>query len=252
VTLEEVFEKTRAASLREDWQGVIKWDGRMDEMMEDQPDAFCNNLLEAFSSAHRRAFSSTGSKDHTLSIVRLETRRVEVLGKMQRFRDQGMALCTVADKVLVLGKRQWSETYLQRARKIAEAHGFFSVECESCLGLGKLAMAGGRKQEGVELLRNALVCVPLCEREDTIMELNALLNFTDALFDTHAIDEVEPLVARYLEAAKAESQKRGRLSFSELYSLYASARLHEVLCTYYPSRMGSHSQSSALAFHQSR
>ena len=63
------------------------------------------------------------------------------------------------------------------------------------------------------------------------MELNVLNSFTDALFDTHAIDEVEPLVARYIEAAKAESEKKGRLIITELRSLFTSARLHEVLCS---------------------
>jgi hypothetical protein len=111
-------------------------------------------------------------------------------------------------------------------------------------------MEGGRKQEGVELLRNALACVPLCEGDATIMELNALLSFTDVLFETLAIDEAEPLVARFLEAAKAESQKRGCLRISELHSLYASARLHEVLCTH-PPRVGAPSECSDLAFHQS-
>ena len=124
--------------------------------------------------------------------------------------------------------------YFQRARKIAEAHGFFSVECQSCLGLGKLAMERGRAEEGVELLRHALVCVPLCEVEDTMMELNVLLDFTQALFSTRAIDEVEPLVARFREAAKAESEKQGRLGFSEIRSFYTSAQLHEVLCTCTP------------------
>jgi tetratricopeptide (TPR) repeat protein len=251
VTLDDAVERVTAANLRQDWRGVIKWEGRMDEMMEHAPDAVCNEILEVFCNAHEGAFNLTGSKDNSLSIVRLETRKFEVLGKMQRFRDQGQALCRVADYLLGLGRRQEAEGYFQRARKIAEAHGFFSVECRSCLGLGKLAMTGGRKQEGVELLRNALVCVPLFEEEDTIIELNILLSFTDALFDTYAIDEAEPLVARFLEAAKAESQKQGRLHLSEFYSLYTSARLYEVLCTH-PPRVGPPLHCSALAFHQSQ
>jgi hypothetical protein len=92
----------------------------------------------------------------------------------------------------------------------------------------------GREEDGVELMRNALVCVPLFEEKNPIMELNVLFNFTDALFDTHAIEEAEPLVARFLEAAKAESDYRGRLSFWDCQSHYTSARLHEVLCTCTP------------------
>ena len=234
VTLDDVVERVNAAHIREDWRAVLKWEGRMEEMMEVRTDAGCNKILEVFIDAHGRAFNSTGSKDDSLSIVRLETRRVEVLGKMQRFRDQGEALCRTADCLSVLDKHQEAEAYFQRARKIAEAHGFFSVECIACLGLGNLAMAEGRQEEGVDLLRNALVCVPLCEEEDTIMELNVLLDFTNALFHTHAIDEVEPLVARYLEAAKAQSEKQGHMDISEFQSLYASAQLHEVLCTCTP------------------
>jgi len=226
-----VVEKLNAANLREDWRELLKWDRRMQEMMEGQSDDCCQNLLGFCINAHRGAFNSTGSEDNLLSIVRLETRRAEVLGKMQRFRDQGEALCSVANALLGLGRRQEAEGYFERARKIAEAHGFFSVECDACLGLGKLAMRERRQDEGVELMRNALVCVPLCEEEDTAMELNVLTFFTDALFDTHAIDEVEPLVARYLEVAKAESERQGRLHISELRGLFKSARLHEVLCS---------------------
>jgi hypothetical protein len=87
----------------------------------------------------------------------------------------------------------------------------------------------GRHEEGVDLLRNALAASSLRENEnDTFMELKALSNLVDALFLTHGIDEVAPLVLRYREAANAESQKIGRVCFQELSSLCASARLHEV------------------------
>ena len=248
MALEEAYEKARAAGLREDWQGVLKWEGRMEDLMQRQSDDECHNILALFVNAHVWASNSTGNADHGLSIVRLETRRVELLGKMQRFRDQGEALCRAADHLCGQGKEQDAEGYLQRARKIAEAHGFFSVECQACLGLGKFEMTGGRKQEGVELLRNALACVPLFEEEDTILELSVIFHFTNALFDTRAIDEVEPLLARFHEAAKAESQKRGYLGIPELHSLCTSARLHEVFLCTYPPRVGSPSHCWALAF----
>jgi hypothetical protein len=251
VTLKGVFEKVKAAHLREDWREVLKWEGRMEELMEMQTDEVCRNILAVFANAHLGAFSSTGSRDNSLSIVRLGTRRIDLLGKMQRFRDQGEMLCRVADHFLMLDDQQEAEGHFLRARKIAEAHGFFSVECLSCLGLGKLAMAGGREEEGVELLRNALVCVPLCEEGNTIMEVNVLFRFTDALFCKNAIDEVEPLVARYREAAEAYSVKEGRLTYWSFHSRYMSARLHEVLCTCTP-RVGPPSHCSALASHQGR
>ena len=244
VTLDDAMERVNAAHLREDWRGVLKWEGRIEQMMEDQPDAGCKNILEVFCNAHKGVFHSTGSTDHSLSIVRLETRRVELLGRMQRFRDQGEALCRAAGYLPDVGRRQEAEGYFERARKIAEAHGLFSVECRSCLGLGRLAMAEGHAEKGVDLLRNALVCAPLCEgganqRDANRMELAVLHDFTNALFLTNAIDEVEPLVARYREAAHAKSDTQGRPCDFGLHSLYASARLHEVLCTCTP-RIGIH------------
>ena len=231
VTLQDAMEKL-AALHHSDWRGVLKWEGRMEEMMEDMPDDARASLLRIFADAHRGGFNATGGKDNLLcidSIVRLETRHVELLGKMQRFRDQGEVLCGVADHLLFLGERDEAEETLKRARNLAEAHGFFSVECQSCLGLGRLSMKEGRDEEGVQLLRNALVCVPLCEVDTSGNELNVLFALTTALFLTHAIDEVEPLVSRYLEAAKAQSDKLGHLCHADLRSVYTSARLHEVL-----------------------
>ena len=100
-----------------------------------------------------------------------------------------------------------------------------------------MAMQGGRNEEGVELLRNALGC--LCEGDVNGTELRVLRYFTDALFETDAIDEVEPLVARYREAAQVESDKEGRPCAFEFHSFFTSARLHEVLCTCTP-RVGTH------------
>jgi hypothetical protein len=130
VSLGDVFEKVNAANLRGDWRGALKWEGRMEDVIENSSDAACSNILGVFADTHGRGFKATGSKDHSLSIVRLETRRVEVLGRMQRFRDQGQVMCSVADHLRVLGKTQEAAGYLQRARKLGEAHGFFLLECE--------------------------------------------------------------------------------------------------------------------------
>jgi len=239
LTMEDVGERIDAAHIRWDWREVLKWEGRMEEIMASQSDFTCTHILAKFREAHRRAFktravstlSSTGeSKNHfpdSLAIVRLETRRAELLGKIERFRDQGKSFCIVADYLHVLGKRQEAAGYLQRARKIAEAHGFFSVECESCLGLGKSAIEEGREEEGLELMRNALVCAPLCEEDCTNMEQTVLHYFTDALLDAHAIDEVEPLVARFRAVVQAYADEKGRFNGMAFRSLYASARLHE-------------------------
>jgi len=229
VTLEEVRKRVDAALEGDDWRGVLKWEGRLGQLLEERSDATRDFFLYNFTWAHTSGMHATGSTDHALAAVRLLDRRIELMGNMQRFRDQGEAMCDAADHLLFALKRQESLLYFQRARDVGAAHGFFSVECMACLGLGSGAIEEGRLEEGVDLLRNALAASSLRENEnDTIMEMKSLSNLVDALFPTHAIDEMEPLVLRFREAAEAQSQKMGRVSYWELQSLYASARLHEV------------------------
>jgi len=156
-------------------------------------------------------------------------RWIPLLGKLQRFRDQGEAMCDLSIHLRVLERDSESATWYQRARDVGAAHGFFSLESRACEGLGRAAMVQGRREEGVALLRNALVAAELNELDDPQYELDALHTLNYALFLTNSIDEVEPLVLRYRDAAKAQSEKEG-VCFDEFNSLLCSALLHEVLC----------------------
>ena len=229
VTLEEVRKRVDAAVQGDDWRGVLKWEGRMEQLLEGRLDAARNLTLYDFEWAHSAAWNATGSADHALAVIRLQDRRIELLGSMERLRDQGETMCDAAEFLVLVDKVQEAAVYFQSARDVGAAHGFFSVECSACLGLGIRAIEEGRHEEGLDLLRNALAASSLREDEDdNIMELQVLAQLTEALFPTRGIDEVEPLVLRYREAAMAESQKRGRVCYWELGSLYASARLLEV------------------------
>ena len=111
--------KVTATGLEDDWREVRKWEGRMDMKMQNLPYARCNQFLARFVKARMGRFNSTGSKDNSLSIIRLETRRVEDLDNMQRFQDQGDALCRAADYLLFSVCREtsllttyWSEATL--------------------------------------------------------------------------------------------------------------------------------------------
>jgi len=229
VPLQDVAAKLNAAQAAGDWRGVLKWEGRMEELMAFRSDDACSGILAAFSNAHQMGFYATGSKDHARSFVGLEERWIPLLGTLQRFRDQGQAMCKLSNFLRVLKRDSEAATWFERARDVGAAHGFFSLESKACRGLGKAAMEEGRQEEGVALLRNALVAAGLNELDDPAYELDALESLNSALFTTQSIDEVEPLVLRYREAAKAQSEQEG-VCFSEFNSLLCAARLHEVLC----------------------
>jgi len=144
---------------KRNWRGVIKWEGRLDALLKEASDDECrNDILIMFTEAHKKGMWATCSADHALSIVRLQVRRIELLGNNQRFRDQGEAMCDCAEHLLFAGQgqeatrdgegvvlffhvvtttrgawRQEAERYFQQARDVGAAHGFFSVECKAPL-----------------------------------------------------------------------------------------------------------------------
>ena len=172
---------------------------------------------------------ATVRDDHAHSYVGLEERRIPLLGKLQRFRYQGDAMCNLSNMLRLLERKSEAATWCQRARDVGAAHGFFSLESRACAGLGEAAVNEGRHEEGLALLRNGLVAAELNELDDPKYEMDALRYLMDALFETKSIEELEPLVLRYREAAKAKSEKKG-FYLEEFDSLLYAARLHEVLC----------------------
>jgi hypothetical protein len=188
----DLVEKLWEAHSERDWRGILKWQGRMEELMTGRTDASCAYVLEIFSIAHKRGWNSTGSKDHARSCVGLQKRRIPLLQKLQRFRDQGEAMCDIAFNLADLKEERESASFFQQARDVGAAHGFFSLESKVCLGLGRSATSEGRHEEGVALMQNALVAAQLNELDDPTYEIHALTSLIDALFQADAIDEVEP------------------------------------------------------------
>jgi len=181
LSVQEVWKRVEAAEAASDWEGVLKWEGRMEEMLTAarQPDgewvamggtgssygsadAECDSIILTFSLAHGMTMQAKVSRDqpshmHVSSIVGLGERRIELLGNMERFRDMGELMCSIAVTLKLLGRNQDAAIYYQRARDVGAAHGFFSVESAACIGLGEDSVDEGRDEGGMDLLRNTLV-----------------------------------------------------------------------------------------------
>jgi len=231
VSQQEVILNIQTAQAAGDWREVLKWEGRMEELLArcSSDDYKCSKILYCFSQARARGYGATGSEDHARSCVILEERRIPLIGKLQRFWDQGKTMCELSDILRSLDRKSEAVSWYQRARDVGAAHGFFSLESTACEGLGWAAMEEGRHEEGLALLRNALVAAELNELDDPKYELEALTPLIMALFKTNSINEVEPLLRRYRAATKAQSE-RVRFCCEEFYSPLFSALLHEVLC----------------------
>ena len=107
---------------------MIKYFAYMEELLENQCDQTCEIILGMFACAHNK---ETGGQ---LTVAGLEKRRVVLLGKLERFRDQGEAMNQIALNLIAAKKTQEAFEWLQRMRNLGAAHGFFLLESAACLG----------------------------------------------------------------------------------------------------------------------
>ena len=77
-----------AAEVR-DHAEVLKWEERMDDLMVLQTADIRDYILKAYVNAHTSQLTARNWVDHALAIARISERRIEILGNLQRFRDQG-------------------------------------------------------------------------------------------------------------------------------------------------------------------
>jgi len=209
------------------WRKILKWEGRMDELLANPDDASKINVLHAFIRAYMHKDSEMGNTESNAKIDRIGERVVGLLGKLERFRDQGTTLHLLAEHLMMSRQFPKAKKFLNRVRDIGAEHGFFGLEAKACHRLGNFAMLEGRKEEGMGLLRNALAASNLDEEEDSTYAIHILESFTDLLFKAKEIDEVEPLIPRYLEMGRAASLRSRHVRREELHSLILSVRLHE-------------------------
>jgi hypothetical protein len=91
--VDDVWEAVYAAAVSSDWKGVLKWESRMENLMENQTEDACLEVFEFFAQAHASAFDSTADKDHAMKSAKIGERRGDLLSKLGHFEDHGEVLC---------------------------------------------------------------------------------------------------------------------------------------------------------------
>ena len=190
--LKTFFEEMRAPGAFHDWRGILKWEGRLQELLQFGQEIGGDSIqvLWFFSHAHMMATKSTGIRHHALSSISIEERCVKILGTRERFRDQADSFCVIGDSLLFLERRPEATIQYEKARSLGAKHGFFTAECRACVGLGTVAVLEHRHEEALDLFRNAVAAAPLCEEEESEHEVAALGKLAAVLLSTRGFDEV--------------------------------------------------------------
>jgi hypothetical protein len=237
--LAEVLDVVRDAHKIRDWQTLLKFKGRMEELLLSIPNPHGTDVLLMFSDGHTFAFEHTGGEEHLHQGIRLMKRRAEMSKSLQMGALECESLCSAGHYLNLLGRLSEATTYFFQARTVAQREFLFTIESDACLGLGEIEIVEHRLANGVLMMQSALAAAERCDGVNNRYELNALVRLIQALFDTKGeldtelefstLAELQKLVPRYKKAAGAQSEKDGKLFIGEFRSLFYDAQLHEVL-----------------------
>jgi ATP/maltotriose-dependent transcriptional regulator MalT len=183
-----------------------------------------HDLLHHFVTALRARQYQKFTTDKIQDIIAYEQRRGTLLAKLQRFKDQGTLLCYIADCYNLTGDYNESNKNHKQARRIAEDHGFYSIECLSCRGHGQSLVDQGIVEEGLDLLRNAVIAGPLCEIDADSFELCALDALVLALVNKGHMSEASSHISRLCELATKNSHDT--IDIRLPISLFLKVRIH--------------------------
>jgi hypothetical protein len=188
--LSAVVQMVATAKDARNWPEVLRFESRLEEM-----------LLTAFESRHPELISSFATahlvQGHYVEAASLFQRRVQLLGKLERFRDQGADMCQVGECFLRLNNANSADAWYQKVRKLGEKLPCFELECTASLGLGRVEFyMRGRLQEAEKLLRHALTVVGFVEGKSESIERDIKVALAKVLMQTGCDEEAGPLIQR--------------------------------------------------------
>jgi hypothetical protein len=237
VPVDQLIQQMQKASDHGRWLEVVKSEYRLAEMIATLPDAVTLGILTTFMHAHEELSKETGDAHHLSCCDQLQERKIELLGAMNRFRDQGEEMYYQGSSLLLrkyekgnpdVGRieRNLAKKWFERTRDVAEQHGFFTLESEACFGLGKLSVNDGRVEEGIDLIRNAYIAGGL---DDSVVHASQAVELLIELYiQTHKLDDADSLIPKYEELAK-KSSYTVRIP-AELVIMAFKARINQVRC----------------------
>jgi hypothetical protein len=273
-----MFRRCEPAMLGRDWALILTFEERMTQLLTDTPEPIVSDstyvwTIGIFAWAHSKAiaaldmeFAPTSSsifRVHVLRYVELQEFRIPVLKRMQSFSDLLLAMTSSGQILTKIYDFDGAEKSFEQARSFGAANGMFEAECVSCLGLGNVYKLTNRVDEGLQLLRNAVIAGNLVDNGQLL--LDALQHLMRALLskittsigfesttvsaataipfktvgqlktfkletqpDLDILDELERNHILYTSEIKKKSEQDIYTYFEHLDCLYIAASIHKV------------------------
>jgi len=234
ISAKDMLMVTQRAWTEENWAGVISYEDHLAEMVAPHPDEITLSIVTMLWYAHiqlaeesHHRFSLSGGLrrkiKHLAASDRLQERKIETLGGMQQFLNQGEEMYTQGDIILqrmVVRKKQegWEEisddvakmsvaaaTWFEKTRQVAEKHGLFALESRACYGLAKMSIDADQITEAVELMGNAITAGK-CDNS-YLHESEAIENLIEMMLQTRQTEKFEMMIVAYHELIETVFQR---------------------------------------------
>ena len=205
--LDKIFSLVRLAADAADWEGVMMWESRLEDLLGVLDErAHHPGLLETFALANC-------DMGRFAKAAALYKRHAALCAKMERFRDQAWYFYRAGRCLVRLNDVEGATVLFRKARAVGATHGFFNAECGACLGLGRLAAMQRRTAEAEELLRHAWTVLEFVEdpSERGDMDNDISWDLAGLLLGTERFEDAGPLIRHLREVAGARADYDTRL-----------------------------------------
>jgi len=210
-----------------EWRKTLSLQGEMDELMVGaQFDSDSKqNLIHRFIDANHAAAAETRENVYLTSVIKMYDELMTCMEDIQHYHDKGTYLYRVGCIFLRLDNNEKAEQCFQSVRNLGEMHGFFTMECLGCVGLGRIFRLQGQKKMERMFYHNATVACDLLVSCDnpSHYKIEVLRYMIESLMETDLI-----LAGMYFDAMKdlASQWSTNRLTKMKMIVMIYDARMH--------------------------
>jgi len=197
LSLEDIRSRVESAVLSTDWDAVLRWESRIDELVAGQDQRTIYKVLQAFGFAYRsrNMFDKSGP---------MYVRCAEACGALNLFSNQMDMLGAAGEAFMEDGDFHNAALWYENARDVSKEHGFVPMESRYCSWLGHAFKKEGRYPDALEQYRRAWAVAQsvgenAASRDRAPLERHALGCLVEMLC---SIDDVEEAAALFIRFRK--------------------------------------------------
>ena len=207
MSLEDIRGRVRDAAASSDWDGILRWEERIDELVAGQDQRTTVEILQMFARAYgqRQKFDRAGLT---------YGRAAEVYGESKLLSEQVHFLTRAGESFTAAGNSKNAVLWFESTRDVSAELGCVSLESRTCSRLGQAFTGVGRWNQAAEQHRRAVRVAQSVGQNDAFhdrasVERAALRGLVEVLcMEAGHEEEAEALLVRLREVGDTSAECR--------------------------------------------